>query len=242
MASTLTVIMPVYNEEESIEAAVGEVRKLVLERVPGSELLAVDDGSRDNSPALLDRLAQAIPGVRVLHKPNGGHGDALRYGLDRAEGEYLFLIDSDRQIPIEDFGLLWEKRAPRRLVSGIRTNRQDPLHRLVLTRFVRAGIGLLFGKYIRDANIPFKLLHRSVWERAEQVIDPGVLTPSLFLAVVAAKDPSLEFVPVKVRHRPRTTGVTVLKPVKLAKFCGRALGEMLAFRRKLKGMLRNSGR
>ena len=234
MPPALTIIMPVYNEEESIETAVAEIREHILAKIPGAELLAVDDGSKDTSPALLDKMSRTIPGVRVVHKPNGGHGDAVRYGLDRAEGEYLFLMDSDRQIPVEDFDLLWDRREPNRLVSGVRAERHDPLHRLALTRLVRLGIWLLFGKWIRDANVPFKLFHRSVWERAAPLIARGALAPSLFLAVAAVFDPQTDFEPIVVRHRVRAAGATVLRPVKLLKFCLKAFGQMLEFRRKLK--------
>lgn len=238
MPPLLTIIMPVYNEEGSIESAVEELREQVLGSIAGAELLAVDDGSKDRSSAMLDALAAKYPEVRVLHKPNGGHGDALRYGLDRAEGEYLFLIDSDRQIPVEDFTLLWDRRKAAKLVSGIRVTRHDPLHRLILTRIVRLGIWLLFHKWIRDANIPFKLLHRAAWERLSPLIAPGVLTPSLFLAIAAAVDPEVEFEAVAVEHRPRTTGVTVLRPWKLTRFCWQAFREMIEFRRRLRAHLR----
>lgn len=239
MTPSLTIIMPVYNEEGSIAAAVGEIYELILDRIPGSELLAIDDGSRDSSPALLDQMSAGTPSVRVLHKPNGGHGDAVRYGLDRAEGEYLLLIDSDRQIAVEDFDLLWNRRGANRLLIGVRATRHDPLHRLVLTRFVRAGIFMLFGKWIRDANVPFKLLHRSVWEKAAPLIPRDALTPSLFLSVAAAAIPSTELTEVVVRHKPRTSGETVLRPMKLARFCAKALGQMLTFRTNLRRYLRS---
>jgi len=237
MAPLLTIIMPVYNEEESIVAAVEEIETQILQKVPDSELLAIDDGSKDSSPALLDDLAHRIKGVRVEHKPNGGHGDALRYGLDRAQGEYFFLLDSDRQIPVEDFHLLWPRRGKGKLVCGIRTNRNDPAHRLILTRFVRMAVWVLFGRYIRDANIPFKLLHRQVWEKFSACIPRDTLAPSLFLAAAAAKDPKVVFESIPVRHLPRTTGATVLKPLKLYRFCRRAFRQMLQFRKDLKRLL-----
>ena len=95
-AAPLTAIMPAYNEEEAIEAAVGEVRGQVLDAVPGSDLIVVDDGSRDRTGAILDQLSAADPRVKVIHQPNGGHGAALRTGMERANGQLLFLLDSDR--------------------------------------------------------------------------------------------------------------------------------------------------
>src|SRR5512143_817972 len=97
---TLSVVMPAYNEEGGIADATTEVREWVLDRIPGSELVVVNDGSRDGTSAILDRLSAADPRIRVIHRPNGGHGPALRAGLDAAWGERLLLIDSDQQIPL----------------------------------------------------------------------------------------------------------------------------------------------
>lgn len=80
-ARALSVVMPAYNEEDGIEVAVQAVQVNVLDRVPNSELVVVNDGSRDGTGALLDRLASADPRVRVIHKANGGHGPAIMTGL-----------------------------------------------------------------------------------------------------------------------------------------------------------------
>src|SRR5688572_4403851 len=92
----LSVIMPVYNEEGAIVAAVEEVRHHVLALLPQSELVVVDDGSRDGTGRLLDQASATDARIRVIHQPNGGHGAALLTGLNAAQGEYIFLIDSDR--------------------------------------------------------------------------------------------------------------------------------------------------
>src|SRR2546426_2192 len=104
----LTVVMPAYNEEGAIEEAVAEIRQHVLDAVKGSDLVVVNDGSRDKTGDILDRLAKQDDRVRVVHQANGGHGRALRTGLDAARGEYIFLIDSDRQIPLDAFALVWQ--------------------------------------------------------------------------------------------------------------------------------------
>jgi cellulose synthase/poly-beta-1,6-N-acetylglucosamine synthase-like glycosyltransferase len=99
-APRLSVIMPSFNEEGSIEAAVRDVQEHVFALVPDSELLVVDS-SRDRTPEILARLATADPRVRVIAQPPRGHGEAVRAGLDLARGEFVFLIDSDRQVPLE---------------------------------------------------------------------------------------------------------------------------------------------
>jgi glycosyltransferase involved in cell wall biosynthesis len=73
----LSVVMPAYNEEDGLAAAVAEVQRCVLDSVPDSELVVVDDGSRDGTPAILDALAARDPRIRAIHRANGGHGPAV---------------------------------------------------------------------------------------------------------------------------------------------------------------------
>ena len=231
----LTAIMPVYNEAACVRDAVADVQEHILKRVPGAELIVVDDGSTDGGGAILDALAFADPAILVLHKKNGGHGDALLAGLDRARGDYIFLLDSDRQIPLSDFEALWNARADDALVCGVRKSRRDPFHRLVLSRLVRWGIALLFGRRLRDANVPFKVFARDFWLRARPHVPPNTLAPSLFLAVLAARSPGMRLVEIPVRHGRRASGKTVLHPLRLLRFCARALGQLLALRQRIGG-------
>ena len=223
----LTVVMPAYNEEAAIEQAVCEAQRGVLDMVHDSEMIVVDDGSRDSTGAILDRLAAGDGRVRVIHQANGGHGRALRAGLDEARGEYLFLIDSDRQIPLDAFQALWRAGRGRDAALGIRTKRQDPWLRLVLTRVIRTTLRVL-GMPLRDANCPFKVLRRSVWQTARKFMPPETLAPSLFLALFIQRR-GLDYVEVEVPHRERTTGVVSIRRWKLLKFCTRSFFQLLVF-------------
>jgi dolichol-phosphate mannosyltransferase len=232
MSKPLSVIMPAYNEAECIADAVAEVRRDVLDLVPEAELVVVNDGSKDRTGTILDDLAAADPRVRVIHQPNGGHGRALRTGLDAAQGEYLFLIDSDRQIPQAAFADLWEEAKRGDGAFGIRVKRNDPALRLALTRVVRNSLALLFGVKLYDANIPFKVIRRAVWEKARPLIPADTLAPSLFLAVFAVRT-GCKLVFREVSHRERETGVVSIRRWKLLKFCARAFRQMIAFRWRL---------
>lgn len=231
----LSVVMPAYNEEAAIEEAVREVRELVLDRIPGAELVVVNDGSKDRTGALLDELAAAHDRVRPVHKQNGGHGPALITGLGAARGERVLLVDSDLQIPLDDFPKFWAALEDGKDGAfGIRAHRDDPRFRLILTRFIRFSLRLLFGAKLRDANVPFKLFRRDVWDRAEPLIPVDTLAPSLFLAVfVARKGLDVEHIPVA--HKERQTGEVSIKRWNLVKFCWRAFKQLLRFRRALRG-------
>ena len=88
----LSVIMPVYQAEQYLEESIGSVLGQSLKDL---ELILVDDGSRDRSPAICDAYAQKDSRVRVIHKPNGGVASARNAGLDAARGEWVLWLDSD---------------------------------------------------------------------------------------------------------------------------------------------------
>jgi glycosyltransferase involved in cell wall biosynthesis len=225
--------MPAYNEQEAIEAAVADVRKNVLDRIPGSELLVVDDGSRDDTGPTLDRLAAADPRVRVLHKPNGGHGSAIMAGLDAAAGACVLLVDSDLQIPLADLPPLWQAvQDGAEGAFGVRRRRHDPPLRLALTWLIRRILPVLTGVRLYDANVPFKVLRRACWQQARPYIPDGTLAPSLFLAIFM-KRRGCKIVEFDVTHKQRDKGVPSIRRWKLFKFCARSLGQLLAFRRRL---------
>src|SRR5207249_9956361 len=99
MDTTVSVVLPVYNEAENLDLLVGRLRE-VLERETGSdfEVLFVDDGSTDASPEMLDALAARDPRCKVIHfSRNFGHQAALQAGLDGGEGAAVIPMDGDLQ-------------------------------------------------------------------------------------------------------------------------------------------------
>ena len=225
--------MPVYNEEGAIVAAVDEVKACVLSLIPESEFVVVDDGSRDGTGRLLDAAAAGDPRIRVIHQPNGGHGAALLTGLKAATGEYIFLIDSDRQIPLDNFKAAWtEVMAGRDAVFGVRRRRYDPVLRLYLTRLIRHSVNVLFRIKLHDVNAPYKLFRRAVWTGARDCVPDGTLAPSLFLAIVA-KSRGYNILEIDVTHKERDTGEVTLRKFRLLKFCAKGLGQMLGLMRRV---------
>lgn len=228
----VSVVMPSFNEAGSIEDAVRDVQQHVFAVVPNAELVVVDS-SRDDSPEILNRLAKEDDRVRVIFQPPCGHGPALRAGMDAARGEYLLLIDSDRQIPLDVFPSLWQQAEGRDAVMGMRVQRDDPFLRLCLTKVVRQAIAILFGQRIYDTNVPFKIVRRSVWQQAAPLMTPDTLAPSLFLAIflhVGRFDVAVRETP----HQARRTGTVSIRRWKLFKVCLKAFRQLLQFRTRLK--------
>jgi polyisoprenyl-phosphate glycosyltransferase len=120
----LSVVAPVYNEEELIEEFVSRARDAVADFE--YELILVDDGSSDRTGELLDRIAHANPRVRVIHlSRNFGHQAALTAGLEHAAGDVVAMIDADLQDPpelIPDMISRWSQGAD--VVYAVRQQRE----------------------------------------------------------------------------------------------------------------------
>lgn len=226
--------MPVYNEQDGIRLAIADVRRHVLDVIPDAELVVVDDGSRDNSGTILDEEAARDPRLTVVHKANGGHGSAVMAGLEVARGEYLFLIDADRQISLDDFNRAWlQLESGKDAVFGVRRRRYDPALRLRLSALIRRSVNVLFRVNLHDANAPYKLFRRAIWNDARDCVPDGTLAPSLFLAIVA-KSRGYNVVEIDVTHKERDTGEVTLRRMKLLRFCAEGLSQMLALRRRVR--------
>ncbi len=92
-----SIIIPVYNVEEYLERCVSSVINQTYKNI---EIILVDDGSPDGSPAMCDKFAAQDDRIKVIHKENGGLSDARNFGIKAANGEYIIFLDSDDSIEL----------------------------------------------------------------------------------------------------------------------------------------------
>ena len=100
----LSVVMPVYNERETIEGMIARVLAVPGLRI---ELIVVDDGSKDGTSDILRDLQKTYP-FKLFHKPNGGKGSALRLGFKEVTGDLVVIQDADTEYSPEEFPALIE--------------------------------------------------------------------------------------------------------------------------------------
>ncbi|HEX4744963.1 MAG TPA: glycosyltransferase family 2 protein, partial [Candidatus Limnocylindria bacterium] len=163
----LSVFFPAYNEEENIEAVVREAQEALPRFADDFEIIVVDDGSRDRTGEIADRLAAADPRVRVIHhRPNRGYGGAVRSGLTNARHPFVFFTDGDHQFRMADLGLLIREIDGADAVVGYRAKRMDPPKRLFIAWVYKQVIRLLFGGGFRDVDCAYKLFRTEVFQRA----------------------------------------------------------------------------
>lgn len=163
-SALVSVVLPVYNEQHVLPTLLARVATALAECGTPYEVVFVNDGSRDDSPRVLDRLAAADPHVRVVHlSRNFGHQAAVHAGLTHARGDAVVLMDSDLQDAPEAIGrFVGEWLAGADVVYAIRTARKEkPLKRLLFAGFYRVLQRIATTRMPLDAGI-FGLLDRRV--------------------------------------------------------------------------------
>ena len=108
----ISVIVPVYNAEKYIEKCVHSIRNQSLD---GIEIILVNDGSTDNSPAILNEYSRIYNNVKVIHQENAKQGAARNAGLDIATGEYIIFVDSDDYLTCDRLGKMYNFCSKNRL-------------------------------------------------------------------------------------------------------------------------------
>jgi glycosyltransferase involved in cell wall biosynthesis len=202
----LSYFFPVHNEAANLRGLVEEALATLPGLADTFEIVIVDDGSRDDTPALADELAGAHPEVRAVHHPtNLGYGAALRSGFAAARYANLAFTDGDRQFKVADLGRLIERLGAGDLdaVVGYRIRRADPLARTVYARLYRLANLIFFGLTVRDVDCACKLFRRSALEGVNVESGGAFFSAELLIKLRAAGRRLAE---VGVPHYPRTAG------------------------------------
>jgi glycosyltransferase involved in cell wall biosynthesis len=158
----LSYIIPAYNEEKSIEDTVRRLRTTLAQIDIPSEIIVVNDGSRDKTK----ELAQSCNGVRVISHPiNIGYGNSLKTGIKHASFEWVGIVDADGSYPIEDIPLLVQAmQEGYDMVVGVRSNINDldSYGKRVFRGLFKKLVCLLNDSRIEDPNSGLRIFRRDV--------------------------------------------------------------------------------
>jgi len=200
----LSAIVPVHDEAGSLEMVAHELLAVLPAVAAAWELIVVDDGSRDATAAIADRLASSRVGVRVVrHATNRGYGAALASGLAAARHPFVFWMDGDGQFRATELRLLVAALGEAEAVIGYRARRADRWIRRLNTALWNSLVRLLFDVPARDVNCAFKLVRRDVLgEEALQARGAMISTEIL----VRLHRRGSRIVEVPVAHFPRQGG------------------------------------
>ncbi len=211
----LSYFFPAHNEEANLEGLVEEALAELPRLAETFEIIAVDDGSRDRTPAIADELAAKHPGVvRAVHHPrNLGYGAALRSGFRAARYDLIAFTDGDRQFHVADLGRLTERYGANDhpgVVVGYRLKRADPFIRRLYARIYRFSNRVWFGLRVHDIDCACKLFRRDALAPIHVESGGAFFTAELLIKLSASGCAIAE---VGVPHYPRTAGsATGAKP------------------------------
>jgi len=203
----LSLFFPCHNEAENLEALVADALAALPALATTYEVILVDDGSRDDTAGVAERLVQRHGGVvrLVRHDVNRGYGGALRSGFAAARYSHLAYTDGDRQFRIADLARLVDcaEATQSPVVIGFRLQRADPPLRLVYATLYRVANRIWFGLRVRDVDCAAKLFRRDVLCNINVHSDGAFFSAELLIRLQLAGVNALE---VGVPHYPRTAG------------------------------------
>jgi len=204
--SSLSVFFPAYNEEPNIEKTVKDAIRVLEKVVLKYEVIIIDDGSKDKTGEIADKLASENNDIRVIHhNPNKGYGEALKSGFYNAKYDWIAFTDSDGQFDFSELPKLLEKTDEADLVVGYRLNRNDPIVRKVNGWLWTRLNNLLLGINVRDVDCAFKLIKKEVIDSIPRLQSTrgGMISPEL---LAKAHKKGFKIIEVGVHHYPRRLG------------------------------------
>jgi len=202
--SSLSIVLPAYNEEANVERAVEQVSRVARQLGMDYEIILVNDGSADRTGEIGHELEGRIPNYRLVeHYPNRGYGGSLKAGFEAATKELIVFVPADNQFDFGEITLLLEALDGADIVSGYRAQREDPFVRKLNAFGWNTLVSVLFGRLGRDIDCGFKLFRREILGHVT-IESNGAMIDTEFLAGARARGYRIAEVPVT--HLPRVGG------------------------------------
>lgn len=228
----ISVVYPMFNEEENIERAVQFAEAVLTDITSDYEILIINDASTDRSPEIAVTLARSNPRVKVFHhERNLKLGGALRTGFGKATKELVFYCDSDLPVDLREVkrALHIMEFTRSDIVSAFRFDRtaEGPV-RTVYSVCYNLLIRFLFPLRVKDVNFSFKLFKREILDKIKLEAEGSFIDAEL---LIKAKLHGFKIVQFGVDYFPRNRGVSTLaSPDVIVKM----IRELIAFRMKMR--------
>lgn len=237
--NTIYFVMPAYNEEANIGDVIKQWHQ-VCERInlEGNEakLVIANDGSKDNTFAIMQQLSAKYPHLMPIDKPNSGHGATVLFLYRKAIADganFVFQTDSDGQTLPEEFWQMWEKRHEYSFQIGTRGGREDGASRVFVTKTLRLVVWMMFGVWVKDANTPFRLMDTEHLQKIMRMIPEDFFLANVAVSAIAVKkNESIAWYPIT--FRPRQGGVNSINMKRIFKIGVKALGDFRTINKNLK--------
>jgi glycosyltransferase involved in cell wall biosynthesis len=218
MISELSVFLPAFNEEENTERTVLYTKNVLGKVAEKWELIIVDDGSKDRTGEIADKLSKKYsPNVRAIHNnPNRGYGGALQSGLYASKYDWIAFTDIDGQFDFSEITKFIEKQKETNadLVIGYYKKRQVSKSVIITSKIWELIVFILFGLHVKDIDCGFKLLSKRVIKKIPHLqSERGAFISSELL--IKSKKFGFKIVEIPVTHLPRKSGKPTGRNIKV---------------------------
>ncbi len=221
----LTLLLPCYNEADSVEKVLREWIDCLAPQVPSFEIVAINDGSNDGTGRVLDNLRKEFKTLRVIHQLNLGTSHAIRRGIEAARGNYLAVIEGEGRYEPSDFFRMWDLRLAHLAVLGTRSHRLERFFHRALSQIQAWLVSWFFGVHLKDISTPFRLIKRSAALEAIAGVPIEHVPVELAVPLFLARQRPEYVAEVPVPHQPsrslsRRRGIFTLAGRALTTFRG----------------------
>jgi len=200
----VTILLPAYNEEQSIAATINNIRKLH----PDFEILVIDDGSTDNTM----RVAMDAGATVWPHPYNIGNGAAVKTGLRMASGEWIILMDADGQHNPEDIARLLEYKSQFDMVVGARTKTSETsLHRDFANKIYNWFASYVTKFRIEDLTSGFRIVNKNSIQQFINLLPNTFSYPSTITMAYLRTGRSIKYIPIQTRARKGKSKIKLLQ-------------------------------
>ncbi len=232
---SVSILIPVYNEARIIRGVLDELYAKCLNRLSDFEVLMLEDGSKDDTAAVLKVCETAYPNLKAVTDPRRiGYAASITRGIAMAKKDWILILDGDGQIEPEDIWILLRASMDYDIVSGEKFPRCDPTFRIIVSRCFDLVTDIFLGISVRDINFGLKLMRTSVAQRlAPKCGKLGeIYTAELMMRCIYA---GCRLQQIRVRHRKRTANSvsTGVPPHRLVGKAWKAFRGLLALRKEL---------
>ena len=203
----LSVFLPTYNEEASVQKTVENTKKVLEKTAKVWEIIIVDDGSTDKTKKIAESLAKNKRIKVITHKENRGYGASLQSGFYNAKYSWIAFTDSDGQFDFSEITNFIEKQKETNadLVIGYYKKRQVSKFKIITSRMWELMVMILFRLHVHDIDCGFKMVSREVIAKIPKLeSERGAFISSEFL--IKAKKCGFKIVEIPVTHYPRIKG------------------------------------
>ncbi len=204
--TSISVFFPCYNDSQTIAKLIDQAMETLTGMGVKYEVIVIDDGSSDGSQEVLKEHKKMYPdNLRlVFHKKNRGYGGALRDGFMRAKYDLVFYTDGDGQYDVKELPILYSLMTKDvNFVNGIKMERQDYAHRVILGNLYAFIVRWLFLLPIYDVDCDFRLIRKTLLEKLTLKSNSGAICTEL---IKKAQFAGARFRQVSVHHFPREYG------------------------------------